>query len=357
MTKNVYENTEALCHAYVYADENAYGHNRSNSCHFNGNNFYSYETKVCIKYPKKRIAIIDSDWYSTTTSSQLRTLKRAFSNEWTILYYPEIDIKKIPAHIKETIKNLTKKHLHKQNDDGIFKIKLDRLICNNIKQIIDANIVKVPQSIKDLVDKNVKFELDRTQKIKKQQEERYQQRLKAEKEDNQRFIDCFIKEKQSYLDNYKKQLYDGKITLSAVIPILNDLFNNFCHNNGDLFTKYVKIINVRNYIYEQIFGTISNSKEIFGYDIHPDVVWVQDGNKIVTNRYVNFTLTKETLEQFKKFAKYYLKCPTDGKLVDKHVHCYRIGKYNSEYVCIGCHIFTYKNIELLCRELETLNVG
>ena len=124
MAKNVYENTEALCHAYVYAFEDEYGRNKGDTCHFDGNSFYSYETEVCRKYPEKSIAIMNNKWYSTTTSKQTYLLVRAFPSNWTVLYYPEVDIKKIPAHIKETIKNLTKKHLNKQNNDGIFKRKL-----------------------------------------------------------------------------------------------------------------------------------------------------------------------------------------------------------------------------------------
>ena len=355
MTKHVYENNEALCHAYVYADENEYGRNNGNSCHFDGNSFYSYETEVCRKYPEKSIAIMESEWYSTTTSRQIWHLVRAFPDNWTVLYYPEVDIKKIPAHIKETIKNLTKKRLNKQNKNGIFKRKLDRDICFNIQQIINADIVKVPETIKALVDKNVEFELARKRKLEEQREERYERELKAIKEDNQKAIDCFIQEKQSDIESCKKQLYDGEITLSQAVPIVKEIFNNFWHNNPELNTRYVKTIDVRKYAYGQIFGTIDNCKELFGYDRNIDVVWLQDGNRIMTDRYVSFELTIETLKQFKKFAKIYLTQPTNNILIGRHVHYYQIHNYNPEYIVIGCHLFTYKNIELLYKELEALN--
>lgn len=356
MKKNIHENNEALCHAYVYAGEDEYGRNKGNTCRFDGNSFYSYETEICRKYPEKSIAVINSTWYSTTTSQQTWRLRRAFPDNWTLLFYPEVDIKKIPAHIKETIKNLTKKCLDKQNAEGIFKRKLDRDICFNIQQIINADIVKVPQTIKDLVDKNVEFELARKKKLRELQEKRYCQILEATKKDTQRMVDVFIKERQTFLEHCKKHLYDGDITLSKAMPILKGLFNNFCSDHFELITKYVNSNDVKKYVYEQIFGTINNCKEIFGYERDIDVVWLQDNNRIMTNRYVSFELTNETLKQFRKLAKYYLENPTDSSLVGKHVRHYCIGDYNPEYIVIGCHLFTYKNIELLYKELEALNV-
>lgn len=378
MTKHCFYNYEELCHTYVYAGKDDYGHVRSGNMKFEGNEVYSYSTKIAEKYPNKKIVIIDSYTHSQTTASQIYTLMHAFDSSWTIIRAHEFDIKKINSYFKNQFKLFMSKSFAKRQKDKkdtlVLSHRDDRCDLYSIyKQALTAEECKlftVTDKIREFVDANNAYSKSLSDKAEQRQNER-RETIKNEQILLKDLMKSFIKDNNLYntLFNHKtlkeniKELQDCTAYYNNNVKLFDD-FKDYVKNkieNGEIsafkqvtYHKPYYNFYITSLFYEKVFGIIADDNLIYEYSNFQhqyDLVWYDEERKqLVTNR--NVYIDEQHIKGIKVLMKKYLKDPYDESLTGLHVSYYTIGMHDDKIIHVGCHKFCNKNIKLLLKDLE-----
>lgn len=346
-----YSHNEAVAHAFVYAGPTESGTNPNQTMWFNGDTLYSYQTPIAKKYAKSRVVVIHTTRISTTTSHQTWLVRKAFDESWTVIRCDCLDLKKIPAYIKNQLKEMMKVFPKKKDDKDVLNSVDSRILCSDYGAVCAAIGYSLPEKYDQFVKKNIVYENHRIQQVNAARLEKERKR----QEELKKICEEYIQEIQKEPLFKKLQEYRHKtdqLFLEDFYKSANDLLVTFAKSK-DKSTYSEEIRYVHRYLMHLFLDIdVNTNKDIYYYDL---VFLSQTAPKtfnVKTDRYIDFPIAETMVNYFIKLCNMYIENPTNTELLGKHVGPYTIRGCNDDHIKVGCHIFHKNQIILFLKELE-----
>lgn len=357
MTKRC-SNNETLSHLYVYDTTGEQHRTHNNTFSFKGNDLFSYSTQIATIDRKKKRVIMLKNYHTQTTNNHLYLLRVALPSDYTIIYSNCFVWKDLYKTFLEEIRKYYKQTQNKRKNNICSK-KEDRdyliLTKQNLYEINKYDYFKKHyKNLYDFIESNVQYESDRIETLQKNRQkaaEERQARIEAATQRLENYLNSKDCEKKIQYTIKHENISDK--TLINLVKIQRSLKTVIIHYlaEDEQLEKIIKFCNVSYIVDNFILKRLFNIPKRGMYQMYDLVYFDHNNLKLMTTRNVTIQTDKNSLKTIIKLIKFYLL----GKLeylVGKHVGPYEIRKADANEVQVGCHIFHYKNIELLYKELQ-----
>lgn len=346
-----YSHNEAVAHAFVYAGPTESGTNPNQTMWFNGDTLYSYQTPIAKKYAKSRVVVIHTTRISTTTSCQTWLVRKAFDESWTVIRCDCLNLKKIPAYIKNQLKEMMKVFPKNKDDKDILNSVDSRRLCSDYGAVCAGIGYSLPEKYDQFVKKNIEYENQRIQQVNAARLEKERKR----QEELKRNCEVYIQEIQELPSFNELQEYKHKTNQLFLEDFYKDikyLLVSFAESKGkSMYSEEMRFVH-KHLIHSFLDITTHTSDDILYYDL---VFLSQESPKtfnVKTDRYIDFPIAETMVNYFIKLCNTYIENPTNTDLLGKHVGPYTIRGCNDDHIRVGCHIFHKNQIILFLKELE-----